>query len=81
MRNLLYFGAALLLIASAFGQTVESRPPSQVSQQTAAGGASTAKIDPAKEADIRRMFEIVGTRKLVSEMMTGMEGNIKPLMT
>ena len=39
------------------------------------------KIDPAKEADIRRLMDLVGTRLLVAQMMDAMEKSIKPLMT
>jgi uncharacterized protein len=38
-------------------------------------------IDPAKEADIRRLLEVVGTKSLMSEIMTNMEKNLKPTLT
>jgi hypothetical protein len=43
--------------------------------------AGAAKIDAAKEADIRRLMDLAGTAALVSQMMSGTENNIKPLMT
>lgn len=52
-------------------------------QSTAARAASAAqsKIDPAKEADIRRLLELTGTKAIMVQMMDRMSENIKPLMT
>lgn len=36
------------------------------------------KIDPAKEADIRRMIDIMGGKKLMEQMMTQMFEQLKP---
>jgi hypothetical protein len=38
------------------------------------------KIDAAKEADIRRLMDLAGTGLLVTQVMDGMEKDIKPLM-
>ena len=38
------------------------------------------KIDPAKEADIRRLLEITGTRKIVTETMASMMTTIRPVL-
>lgn len=45
-----------------------------------AAAASQSKTDPAKEADIRRLLELVGTKALITNMMESMIGNIKPMM-
>ena len=52
--------------------------PSASPQQ--AGPASTAKIDPAKEAAIRKLFEIQGTRKAMEQVISGMGENMKPTL-
>jgi uncharacterized protein len=39
------------------------------------------KIDPAKEADIRRLLEVMGSQAAATQLMTDMEKNIKPLLT
>lgn len=45
-----------------------------------AAGVERAKIDPAKEADIRRLMDAMGAKTLVKEMMDGMENNMRSLM-
>lgn len=37
-------------------------------------------MDPAKEADIRRLLDVVGTKGLVKQLMDSMEKNLKPMM-
>lgn len=46
-----------------------------------AASPSPAVIDPAKEADIRHLLEVVGTRALMSEIMGNMEKNLRPTLT
>jgi hypothetical protein len=46
-----------------------------------ASQSSQAKIDAAKEADIRRLLDLVGTKALVSQTMDSMSKSIKPLLT
>lgn len=43
-------------------------------------GAGRAKIDPVKEADIRRLMDVTGAKGLMKQMMDGMEKNLKPMM-
>jgi len=43
--------------------------------------AAATKIDPAKEADIRRLLDLVGTKGLVVQTMDSMSRSIKPLLT
>jgi hypothetical protein len=38
------------------------------------------KIDPAKEADIRRLLEVAGTAALVRQLMSSMEQSMKPVL-
>src|SRR5438552_2492602 len=42
---------------------------------------AATKIDPAKEADIRRLLDLVGTKALVVQTMDSMSKSIKPLLT
>lgn len=69
--------------------------PAATSPQSAAPGASAgtsgqdtthwadtqSKIDPAKEADIRKLLDLTGAAGLVRQVMANMEHSIKPLMT
>lgn len=56
-----------------------SANPKRASSVTPVAGQS--KLAAVKEADIRRLMDLVGTRALVTQMMNGMEQNIRPLMT
>ena len=57
-------------------------PRSFGGQQTAGSQASSpaAKIASAKEADIRRLLELVGTKALVEQTVEGMSKSVRPLM-
>ena len=39
-----------------------------------------AKIDPAKEADIRRLLDVTGVTAVMLQSMSGSENDIKPLL-
>jgi len=55
--------------------------PSGVNAQTNKTNAAVAtKIDPAKEADIRRLLDLVGTKGLLVQTMDSMSRSIKPLL-
>ena len=71
------------LVGSLFAQTKNSSP--EVLAKPQAAPESTApttppKIDAAKEADIRRLMDLEGTRTSITEMMVGMEKSMKPLI-
>ncbi|MFI5072894.1 MAG: DUF2059 domain-containing protein [Terriglobales bacterium] len=64
----------------------QSPAPVVKGQGVSKGPTSTAllgetKIDPAKEADIRRLLDLMKAGALVTQLMGGMEQNIRPLMT
>lgn len=42
--------------------------------------AAQAKMDPAKEADIRRLLEVTGTTMLMQQVMDNMEKSLKPVL-
>ena len=72
-----------LLVGSLLAQITTSSPvpPSKSKAPTdisTPGG--TSAVDPAKEADIRRLMELAGTATLAVQMMDAMETNIRPLM-
>jgi hypothetical protein len=72
-----------LLLGSLLAQTKNSSPEVPASSETAPGSVASSgpsKVDPAKEADIRRLMDLAGTRLLVTQTMDGMEKSIKPLM-
>jgi uncharacterized protein len=47
---------------------------------TATSPDSSPKIDPVKAADIQRLIEIAGMKKLMTETMDSMETNIRPTL-
>ncbi len=79
---LLSFGTANLC-----GQTAPAKnnaaqtPAKQKLAPAAAATATTGKIDPAKEADIRKLLELVGTKALFIQSMDGMSKSMKPMLT
>jgi hypothetical protein len=84
--------AWLLLLGSVPGQTQgnsrssHEQPPGQQPSAPATSAAKEQlkeqlKIDPAKEADIRRLLDLTGAGALATQVMDGMEKNIRPLMT
>lgn len=58
------------------GQNAGGPASSSPAQATA-----VAKIDPAKEADIRRLLDLVGTTSLVRQVVERTEQNLKPVLT
>jgi uncharacterized protein len=67
--------AFLLLGLASFAQ---SRP--QSAPATASAATTQNKIDPAKEADIRRLLDLTGASRIVKETMESMTTTIRPLM-
>ena len=65
------FGGALALIAQA---PAPQTPAKQASVAHAPATATTPKIDPAKEQDIRNLLELNGTKDLVMQVIdTGLQ--------
>ena len=76
--------ALLLCLASAcpaIAQSNRPAPAEPAKKQGSADSLEPPKISPAKAADIRKLMELAGTTTLVNQMMTGMEANIKPVVS
>lgn len=60
-------------------------PPQQtqygIAPATPASGPVAIPIDPVKEADIRHLLDIAGTRNLMVETMDNMQKNLRPTLT
>lgn len=77
MKNVLTaLGILLLAASSTAGRTPSPKPSSAQPSRTAAA----SKIDPAKEADIRRLLELTGTKGLVEQTMAEMTKSLKPTL-
>jgi uncharacterized protein len=82
------FGAALVsvLFLGVFSVAQDAPSPaidsnSEQSVAAAARANRQPKIDPQKEADIRRLLDVMGSRAAATQMMGDMEKNIRPLLT
>lgn len=79
----------LLPCARAQKRLESSAAPAQAPQNQIAPGSGSnapvagverAKIDPAKEADIRRLMDVMGAKLMVKQIMESMEKNLRPVM-
>jgi len=80
----LFCVACLLLLSSAVSRaqaTAAPQNPPQKSAPAAAVSNDQKKIEPAKEADIRKLLKVTGTAALLEQTMQTMEKNVKPMMT
>jgi len=71
--------AAFLYLALMPG-LAQSAPKAQ-QPASSSPSAGPAKIDPAKEADIRRLLDLTGVKALGTQMMGEMMDNVKPLLS
>lgn len=78
----------LLLVMVLPAQTVWSQDSSaqqaasaSTTQASQAAPPAESNIDPAKEADIRRLLDVVGVKTLAMQMMDEMMGTMKPMLS
>lgn len=64
--------------APAKAAQAETPAPAKTQEQTA---KPAAKIDPEKEAAIRKLFELTGTKKAMEQVIAGMSANMKPTLS
>ena len=83
MKNLFCVASLLLLSSVALRAQATAAPqnPPQKSAPAAAVSNDQKKIEPAKEADIRKLLKVTGTAALLEQTMQTMEKNVKPMMT
>lgn len=60
------------------GATAAVKPDAQQDQ---AGRTAAAKIDPAKEADIRGLLDLVGTKALITQSLDSMSTSMRPVLS
>ena len=85
--------AFLWLGPLAFGQNPSAPEPARVKAVPAVGQSAApaktqeevtkpaAKVAPEKEAAIRKLFEIQGTRQSMGQVLAGMSANMKPMLS
>jgi uncharacterized protein len=74
----------LLLLGCVCAQAQSSPPARTADQQSGAAPVPEtpqSKIDPAKEADIRQLMDVLGAKALMVQMMGNMETSIKPMLS
>jgi hypothetical protein len=83
MKKLLCVACLLLLSSAVLRAQATAAPqnPPQKSAPAAAVSNDQKKIEPAKEADIRKLLQVTGTAALLEQTMQTMEKNVKPMMT
>jgi hypothetical protein len=81
------FGTALVsvFLLGVFCSAQDASPAADTEPIQSLADAARAnrhpKIDPQKEADIRRLLDLMGSRVAATQMMGDMEKSIKPLLT
>ncbi|HWZ55995.1 MAG TPA: DUF2059 domain-containing protein [Verrucomicrobiae bacterium] len=88
MRILATVAFSFLVASFASAQTKSPQSPAAAplaQTQTTAGSepsaaATAPKIDPGKEADIRQLLDVAGTKSLMSEVMGNMDKNLRPIL-
>jgi hypothetical protein len=68
-------------VAAQAGQSpVKGLAAAGTTKTALSGGPQAAKIDPAKEAAIRKLFEVQGTKTIFDKTVAGMLENTRPQM-
>jgi hypothetical protein len=83
MENLMRLRIAIFVSLFLLGALCAAQTDSSDQNQSVAAAAQankSPKIDPAKEAAIRQLFEVGGTKALVMQVMTDMEKSIRPAL-
>ncbi|MBS1839747.1 MAG: DUF2059 domain-containing protein [Acidobacteria bacterium] len=70
---------AFALAEASLGTTIHTPSPN-VPPAQGASSTPAQKVDPAKEADIRKLLDLVGTRVMVMQTVSSMSETMKPLL-
>ena len=81
MKILISVAGFLLLVSSMLQAQTLPQNPAKKSSSSAAVSNGQQKMDPVKEADIRKLLELTGTATIMKQTMESMETTIKPMVT
>jgi uncharacterized protein len=70
-----------LLGGMALAQSTQNSAPASTEPATKAPTTADAKIDPAKEADIRKLMALTGVEQLSGQMVNNLEPGMKASLT
>ena len=73
-------GFLLMSFVPLQGQTTPGSENAPQKAETSAAPAVEKKVDPVKEADIRKLLDLLGTPIIMRQTMQTMEASIKPMM-
>ena len=73
--------ASIIAGIALFASTAYSQSSKPVAVKAAATTEAASQVDPAKEADIRKLLELTGASNLATQAMDGMEQSIRPMLT
>jgi uncharacterized protein len=76
----LFFLACAVPMAVATQQTAGASSQAPAAQTAAPAAKPVTAIDPAKEAAIRKLFEVMGTKDAMKQVISNMSGTVKPLL-
>jgi uncharacterized protein len=83
----MHAATAILAFLAALSAGAQTRLPSSSASQRISENQNAqparlerAKIDPEKEADIRRLMDVTGAKELMKQIMDGMGKSLKPMM-
>src|SRR5256885_14950414 len=73
---------ALLMTPGLLWAQASTHPAAAAVQKNPAATptASPTGIEPAKEASIRRMFEVMEMSKMMAQVLAGMSNNMRPML-
>jgi uncharacterized protein len=81
---LLCWIAPFAIAARGTAARAQEKKPSPAQSAAAPAQATSANsapsIDPAKEAAIRNMFEVLGMKKMMQDVIAGMSSSMKPML-
>ncbi len=81
MKSFPVFAFVLVLSAApAFASPVPRQSSEAQAPVASSALAAPGKIDPAKEADIRKLLDLTGVKGIASQTMTAMSTTLRPLM-
>lgn len=76
----LFFLLCVFVFAGRAQDKSTPQPAPQKSAPIASVPTAEKKIEPAKEADIRKLLQLTGTSELMQQTMDSMDKSIKPMM-
>jgi uncharacterized protein len=73
----IFIGASLIFLVAG---SVHAQNPAATATAPAPAPAVESKIDPAKEADIRRLLDATGTVNVMQQLLNNMDHSLRPMM-